>query len=184
MRAFRAPPLPGASVDKQRRVKEDCASWLLDCSNTSDGDDPFCGVAAKLTSSLRLGRYMITLTFETQRYRVQIIGKSAWVECNEGARWIFRGQHPLPIALDALQARPDSATSVLRSAVDHFERTRDGDLALREALTGVRSVPAPESSKAQPATEVRSNPAKPSINVSSKIRQGFRMPLRPPLAAS
>jgi hypothetical protein len=131
---------------------------------------------------------MITLTFETKRYRVQIIGKSAWVECYEGARWIFRSQHPLPLAFGALQARRDPTTAVLRSAVDHFERTRNGDLALREALTGARNVATPEVSKVQPIPAVRSNPSKPvrrsglPRGVSSK-RQDFHPPLRPPLAA-
>jgi hypothetical protein len=132
---------------------------------------------------------MITVTFEAKRYRVQIIGKSAWVECKEGARWVFRSQHPLPLAFDALQARRDSTSAVLRSAVADFERTRNGDLALREALTGGRNVSAPEISKGQPVLAVRSSPAKPPPRRSgfpdrlSSERQSFRMPLRPPLTA-
>jgi hypothetical protein len=131
---------------------------------------------------------MITVTFETKRFRIQIIGKSAWVESSEGARWIFRSQHPLPLAFGALQARHDSTTAALRAAVDHFERTRRGDLALREALTGVRNVATPEISKVRPLPAVRSNPAKPlprsglTSRVASKP-QDFRTPLRPPLAA-
>jgi hypothetical protein len=131
---------------------------------------------------------MFALTFETKRYRVQIVGKSAWVECYEDARWIFRTQHPLPLAFGALQARRDSTTAVLRSAVDHFERTRNGDLTLREALTGVRNGASPVSSKVEPIAAARSNPAKAfprsgfSRSVSSQ-RQDVRMPLRPPLTA-
>lgn len=104
---------------------------------------------------------MITVTFETKRFRIQIIGKSAWVESSEGARWIFRSQHPLPLAFGALQARHDSTTAALRAAVDHFERTHRGDLVLREALTGIRNVANPEISKVRPLPAVRSNPAKP-----------------------
>jgi hypothetical protein len=131
---------------------------------------------------------MITVTFETKRFRVQIVGKSAWVESSEGTRWIFRNQHSLPLALDALQARHDSATAVLRSAVEHFERTHDGDLALREALTGVRNVAKLEKSKAPLLPAVRSNPAQPLLRsglpgrVSSRPKD-FRTPLRPPLTA-
>jgi hypothetical protein len=131
---------------------------------------------------------MITVTFETKRYRVQIIGKSAWVECKEGARWVFRSQHPLPLAFDALQARRDSTSAVLKSAVADFENTLNGDLALREALTGGRNVAA-EISKGQPVLAARSNSAKPPPrrlgfpNRFSSERQTFRMPLRPPLTA-
>jgi hypothetical protein len=125
---------------------------------------------------------MITVTFETKRFRVQIIGKSVWIESSEGARWIFRSQHPLPLAFGVLEARRDRTTAVLRSAVDDFERTHDGDLALREALTGVRNVIAPEISNGHPVPAVPSSPAKPPSSVSLK-RQDLRAPLRLPLAA-
>jgi hypothetical protein len=125
---------------------------------------------------------MITVTFETKRFRVQIVGKSAWVECHDGARWIFRNQHSLPLAVAKLQLRYDSATAVLRSAVEHFESTHDGDPALREALTGVRVVAKPETSKARPLSMVRSNPVKPRPRPGSP--QDFRAPLRPPFGRS
>jgi hypothetical protein len=124
---------------------------------------------------------MITVTFETQLFRVQIVGKSAWVESSEGTRWIFRTQHCLPIATSALQAGADRPTAILRSAVDHFEKTRKGDLALREALTGVRSVVA-----TPPA--VRPTPNRPALKLGLPTKVAakppdFRSPLRPPLAA-
>jgi hypothetical protein len=119
---------------------------------------------------------MISITFETSRFRVQIVGKSAWVESNDGVRWIFSNQHSLPLAPGVLQMRDDS-TTMLRLAVDHFESTYQGDLALREALTGVRHVPKLEISKG-PA--VRSNPSKPPPRLVSK-RRDFPEPLRPPL---
>jgi hypothetical protein len=124
---------------------------------------------------------MITMTFETPRFRVQIVGKSAWVESSEGTRWIFRTQHCLPIATSALQAGADRPTAILRSAVDHFERTRNGDMALRDALTGVRSAAATPT-----AAGPSSNRPVLKLGLPTKVvskPSAFRSPLRPPLAA-
>jgi hypothetical protein len=78
---------------------------------------------------------MITTTFETRRFRVQFVGRNVSVETRDGAAWIFRDQESLPLALGMLQVgyRP----TIFRSAVTDFERTRNGDSALREALTTV-----------------------------------------------
>ena len=128
---------------------------------------------------------MITAIFETTQFRVQIVGKSAWVESSEGAGWILRNQYSLPLALDTLQAQNDPTTAALRLAVEHFERTRNGNQALRTALTLVRNAAKPS------ITEARSLPAQRSKRT---LRSGlprrvspkphdFRAPLRPPLAA-
>lgn len=128
---------------------------------------------------------MITVTFETTRFRVQIVGKNAWVEVCEGSRWILQSQHFLPVIPRALDG-DDSATTVLRSAVNHYEETRDADLTLREALTGTRAVAKPKVSMPR-ATLPVSNQVKPlgtshlPTRVSSGL-QDFRMPVRPPLA--
>src|SRR4051812_37545547 len=90
---------------------------------------------------------MISVIFETKRFRVQITGKTAWVESKEGAAWIFRNQYNLPLLPEALRKRGEN--SVLRAALQHYEKTHEGDTSLREALTGVRekrrveAVPAP-----------------------------------------
>ena len=76
----------------------------------------------------------MTLMFETKRFRVQIVGKSAWVETSEGGRWVFRSQINLPVNLSIARGR--NITPVLRAAVEHYERVRNGDQALRAALTG------------------------------------------------
>jgi hypothetical protein len=81
---------------------------------------------------------MISNTFETTRFRVQITGATVWVESREGANWIFRNQHSLPLNPRALRGR--SEASVLRAAVQHFERIHRGDKSLREALTGIEEV--------------------------------------------
>jgi hypothetical protein len=130
---------------------------------------------------------MITVTFETTRFRVQIVGKNAWVEVCEGSRWIFRSQHFLPVTPRALDG-DDSATTVLRSAVNHYEKTRDADLTLREALTGTHAVAKPKVSmpRATP-TQRFSNQVRPlgSSRLPTRVSSGlqdFRMPVRPPLA--
>ena len=74
------------------------------------------------------------LIFETKKFRVQIVGKSAWVETTEGRGWVFRSQINLPV--DLSMARAPNGNAVLRSAVKHYERVRNGDQALRAALTG------------------------------------------------
>jgi hypothetical protein len=88
---------------------------------------------------------MISLIFETKRFRVQITGKTASVETSEGAGWIFRNQHSLPLSPDSLYGR--GPASVLRAAVQNFEQTRHGDQSLREALTGVPEVREAEVAK-------------------------------------
>lgn len=128
---------------------------------------------------------MITVTFETTRFRVQIVGKNAWVEVCEGSRWIFRGQHFLPVAPQALDG-DDSASTVLRSAVNHYEKTRPTDLTLREALTGTCAAAKPKGSMPR-ATPTCPNQVK-SLSTSrlrargSSGLQNFRVPVRPPLA--
>jgi len=102
---------------------------------------------------------MITLTFETKQFRVQISGKTAWVESNERGCWVFRSQHTLPMADDALRRR--NRAGMLARVVKHFA-THGGDQGLREALTGVRA----EETKTKPM-----NPAQAPVEAkhSSKI---------------
>ena len=76
----------------------------------------------------------MTLLFETNRFRVQVVGKSAWVEIREGSRWVFRSQHNLPVNLSITRGR--NSNTVLRAALKHYEYVRHGDPALHEALTG------------------------------------------------
>ncbi len=120
---------------------------------------------------------MISVTFETKRFRVQITGKTVWVESSEGAGWVFRNQHSLPVPPDALHGRSDS--SVLRAAVQHYERTHGGDSSLREALTGVRA--------AKPIPPVAAPVERPRMAPMNRFNgrvplNRFRLPLRPPLA--
>jgi hypothetical protein len=76
----------------------------------------------------------MTLIFETKKFRVRVVGKSAWVETSEGGGWVFRSQINLPVDLSIARAR--SGIPVLRAAVEHYERICNGDQALRHALTG------------------------------------------------
>src|SRR4051812_11524282 len=87
------------------------------------------------SSGAALGQTMNV--FETPRFRVQITGKSAWLEVKERTGWVFRNQHTLPLAPDALGQAEE--LSGLRAAIEDFEQTRHGDSRLREALTGVRA---------------------------------------------
>jgi hypothetical protein len=119
---------------------------------------------------------MISTTFETKRFRVQITGKTVWVESKEGAAWIFRNQHQLPIPAAALHGR--SEATVLRAAVQHYERANNGDQSLREALTGIK-----EEQKPMNPAPAASAPAKP-YRLPRRIApaaQAFRQALRPPL---
>jgi hypothetical protein len=122
--------------------------------------------------------------FETPRFRVQITGKSAWLEVKERTGWVFRNQHTLPVAPDALGQGEE--LSGLRAAIEDFEQTRHGDSRLREALTGVRPARA-ESPKPAIAPHKGSAPkpaGKPGApGRTSSAKPGFRLPLRPPLAA-
>jgi hypothetical protein len=117
---------------------------------------------------------MTSLIFETKRFRVQVMGKTAWVESREGEGWIFRNQHTLPVALGAWSKAGDD--SVLRAAVRHFEQIHKGDSSLRAALTG------PGETKGDTVM----NPAVPVAPIAKRVslrpRRG-RLPLRPPLAA-
>jgi hypothetical protein len=76
----------------------------------------------------------MTLIFETKKFRVQVVGKSAWVETSEGGGWVFRSQINLPVDLSIARAR--NGIPVLRAALEHYERVRNGDQALRAAISG------------------------------------------------
>jgi hypothetical protein len=118
----------------------------------------------------------MTLIFETKKFRVQIVGKSAWVETSEGCRWVFRSQINLPVNLSTAPAPNGSA--VLRSAVKHYERVRNGDQALRAALTGtvVKETQAVSLSAAEaPGQPLQTAQRQGALNI------GGRGPLRPPL---
>ena len=128
---------------------------------------------------------MTSAIFETERFRVHITGKTAWVETREGSDWIFCNQHPLPVS-----GMCDDSSG-LKAAVDHYEQTRKGDTSLRSALTAVRTqhrtVPAPPAKPAIVAPKLAQPPARPAARGPKPTRKlsfryyGFRAPLRPPL---
>jgi len=120
---------------------------------------------------------MISHTFETKRFRVQITGKTVWVESSDGAGWVFRNQHALPLAPEALRGRSES--SVLRAAVQHFERTHGGDTSLREALTGVHET---KTVTPVPPAAGKTRVYSPARSAGRVPLNRFRLPLRPPLA--
>jgi hypothetical protein len=117
----------------------------------------------------------MTLIFETKKFRVQITGKCAWVEVSEGGRWVFRNQHNLPLSLSIARGR--RSISVLRAAVEHYERVHDGDPALRAAITGTVVPHRPAASAV-----LEPNPPVQDVDASQPNVQRSRGPLRPPLA--
>lgn len=119
----------------------------------------------------------MTLIFETQKFRVQITGKCAWVEVSEGDRWVFRNQHNLPLSLSIARGR--SSISVLRAAVEHYERVHDGNPALRAAITG--SV-VPHGPAASVVVADKPKPPVQDVKASQATFRRSRGPLRPPLA--
>ena len=127
----------------------------------------------------------MTTVFETPRFRVQITGKSAWLEVKEAGAWVLRNQHTLPVSADAMVEGDEF--SALRAAVEDFGQTPGRQQSLREALTGVRTAAKAEIPKAAVAAH-KAPPLKPAGKRvvpprASSARQGFRLPLRPPLAA-
>ncbi len=120
--------------------------------------------------------------FETPRFRVQIMGKTAWVENKESAGWVLRAQHAIPIPGESL-ADTDQA-NLLSRAVSDFEDTRPGDTTLRSALTGDQKPRTPRI-----LDVVRTHAAPPKFVKESRFRPkpdiGRRLwspqPLRPPL---
>ncbi|HEY7336000.1 MAG TPA: hypothetical protein VH639_14020 [Bryobacteraceae bacterium] len=124
----------------------------------------------------------MTQIFETKKFRVQIVGASAWVETSEGYGWVFRSQHVLPVALSA--ARGKNSIPVLRAALEHYEKVHDGDQALRVALTGssVKQAPSPSISRAvSGAVQAESDKLQASPR-DRDVPTSPRGPLRPPLS--
>src|SRR6266487_517206 len=78
---------------------------------------------------------MTSPVFETERFRVHITGKAAWVETKDGANWVFCNWHALPVSGDC------SDSDALKAAVTDYEEAR-GENSLRIALTGVGQVAA------------------------------------------
>ncbi|HEY6340221.1 MAG TPA: hypothetical protein VIY49_01905 [Bryobacteraceae bacterium] len=118
----------------------------------------------------------MTLIFETKKFRVQIVGKSAWVETSEGGRWVLRSQINLPVNLSIARAR--SGIPVLRAAVEHYERARNGDQALRAALTGTV---VKEKQAVSPTTAEAPRQWLQTAQRQGALNNGGRGPLRPPL---
>ena len=120
----------------------------------------------------------MTLIFETKKFRVQIVGKSAWVETSEGGGWVFRSQINLPVNLSIARAR--NGIPVLRAAVEHYERVHNGDQALRAALTGtvVKEQQGVSLATAKGATAKGATAEAPRQGA---LNNGGRGPLRPPL---
>jgi hypothetical protein len=124
----------------------------------------------------------MTQIFETKKFRVQIVGNSAWVETSEGSGWVFRSQHVLPVALSA--ARGKHSVPVLRAALEHYEKVHDGDQTLRAALTGtsVKQAPGPSISPAGNSA-VQAASDKPQASPKGRdVPKSPRGPLRPPLS--
>ena len=126
---------------------------------------------------------MNTLLFETKQFRIQIAGKSAWVETSENAGWVLRSQHNLPV-IDLSVASVRSGCPWLRAAVEDYERAHNNGQALRATLTGNSAKPKVDIS--WKATEHARSDSEPPR--SAKVRQklgGLRYradgPLRPPL---
>jgi hypothetical protein len=125
---------------------------------------------------------MMSVVFETPRFRVQIAGKTAWVENRESAGWILRAQHAIPISGESL-AGADHANLLNRAVLD-FEDTRPGDTALRSALTGD-----PEPLRPRNLGAERPHAALPRFVKESRFRSKPDIarqlwsprPLRPPL---
>jgi hypothetical protein len=120
---------------------------------------------------------MITLTFETKQFRVQISGKTAWIETSEMGCWVFRGMHELPITHDALTRR--DRVGLLAVAVKHFD-IHGADQGLREALTGIRAKTAIKPAPASVPAKRSPTPGLPT-RVSMATVERFGGPLRPPL---
>jgi len=95
------------------------------------------------------------------------------VEAKEGANWVFRNWHAVPVASDC------GDSDALKAAVEHYEENRRGDNSLRSALTGIRQ----ELAKLPMAKPARL-PSKPVRAKKSSGYHGFRAPLRPPLLAA
>jgi len=129
---------------------------------------------------------MTSVVFETERFRVHITGKAAWVEAKDGANWVFCNWHALPVSGDC------SDSDALKAAVADYEEAR-GENSLRIALTGIGQTAARPAIKQsilsalKPAASAAPAPAR-SQRVASSVRvkrasgyYGFRSPLRPPL---
>jgi len=126
---------------------------------------------------------MISAVFETERFRVHITGKAAWVEAKDGANWVFCNWHALPASGDC------SDSDALKAAVADYEEAR-GENSLRIALTGVGQVAAKPAikqpiqkpvTKATVATVSAQRVAAPARAKKASGYYGFRAPLRPPL---
>jgi len=119
---------------------------------------------------------MTSAVFETERFRVHITGKAAWVEAKNGANWVFCNWHALPVSGDC------SDSDALKAAVADYEEAR-GENSLRIALTGVCHLSAKPVVKNQ-AIKPLLKPhrlAPPARFKKASRYYGFRAPLRPPL---
>lgn len=130
---------------------------------------------------------MTSAVFETERFRVHITGKAAWVEAKDGDNWIFRNWHALPVSGDC------GDSDALKAAVAHYEEAR-GENSLRIALTGIGQavgrprLQQPVQAALKPATGAAKASAISQRAPSVRARKaggyyGFRSPLRPPLLA-
>ena len=123
---------------------------------------------------------MTLAVFETERFRVHITGKAAWVEAKEGANWVFRNWHALPASADC------SDSDALKAAVTDYEEARGGNSSLRSALTGIRQEPAKPAIRQAKGAIAPARPQRQASSMRSKKSSGyygFRAPLRPPLLA-
>jgi|SRR6185295_2012283 len=121
---------------------------------------------------------MTSAVFETERFRVHITGKAAWVEAKEGANWVFRNWHALPVSADC------SDSDALKAALADYEEAHGGNSSLRSALTGIRGEPAKPAIKPAKAVIAPASSQRAASSTRAKKSSGyygFRAPLRPPL---
>ena len=121
----------------------------------------------------------MTAVFETPRFRVHIMGKTAWVENKESAGWVLQAQVAIPVSPESLANSRE--VNVLTAALLDFESAQRGDTSLRAVLTGSqppRQPRIPSLERAQVSRATR-------IALVSRKRNGGqfweRLPLRPPL---
>jgi hypothetical protein len=124
---------------------------------------------------------MMTVVFETPRFRVHITGNVAWIENREDSAWVFRSQLMIPVSAESLDAVDN--TSTVRAAVLDFEESRAGDKSLRSALMGYREAPPVQILPSVRERSSRSFNVRPARPVRSVRKYWSPQPLRPPLAA-
>ena len=123
---------------------------------------------------------MSSSIFETPLYKIQITGKTAWVEACEGQTWVLKSQHVLPVSDQAL----NNVESALHAAVQDVEHVRQGDTEIRSLLKLQRPSPPPRIEPRVESKIIRPVAAAPPARPKPSLRGVFRGPLRPPIRAA